>query len=85
MAAGAAPADPPGAAAAAASDGSVAPAGGDEVESLLQQRYGTSGFAKASVFAKVTCRLGRALPLAAARRCRSATLVLSAVVCSCLP
>ncbi|PRW21108.1 multidrug resistance-associated 1 isoform X3 [Chlorella sorokiniana] len=54
MAAGAAPAEPPGAAAAAAAGGEPPPAAGEEELPLLQQRYGTTGFAKAGVLAKVT-------------------------------
>ncbi len=52
MAAKAASTEPPGA---AASGSQPPPPAGEEELPLLSQRYGTTGFAKASVFAKVTC------------------------------
>lgn len=77
MAAEAAPAEPAGAAAAAASGGDPAPAAGEEEQALLQQRYGTTGFAKASAFAKTTCERGRH------RRCPLCTDAAVCRLCAC--
>lgn len=43
---------------AAASGGGAPAALAEEEQALLQQRYGTTGFAKAGVFAKITCAWG---------------------------
>lgn len=90
MAAEAAPAEPAGAAAAAASGGDPAPAPGEEEQALLQQRYGTTGFAKASAFAKTTCERGRhrCCPLctdAAVCRPCACRFFCPLTTCCCLP
>ena len=90
MAAEAAPAEPAGAAAAAASGGDPAPAAGEEEQALLQQRYGTTGFAKASAFAKTTCERGRhrRCPLctdAAVCRPCACRIFCPLTTCCCLP